>query len=59
MAEATALLTELENYSEMDTNGNSVTMGSEAEENGDDNQSDAPMSSIEEEKGQKSEESNG
>ena len=54
MAEATALLTELENCTDMDTNGNPVVTG-----DGDDSvladesmsgQSDTHMSSIEEEK---------
>ena len=57
MAEATALLTELENFSDMDTNGNPVvTDGGDDKPQPDDNtsnQSDTHMSSIEEEKEKK------
>lgn len=59
LAEATALLTELENSPEMDTNGNNVASTPDSdsmvtEETSPTNQSDTHMTSIEEEKGQKS-----
>ena len=59
LAEATALLTELENSPEMDTNGNNVASTPDSdtmvmEETSPSNQSDSHMSSIEEEKSQKS-----
>ena len=54
MAEATALLTELENCPDMDTNGNPMVTGDGDDksqpDDGTANQSDTHMSSIEEEK---------
>lgn len=54
------MLTELENYPEMDTNGNTVVSTPDSdtmvtEDTSPSNQSDTRMTSIEEEKGQKHE----
>ena len=50
LAEATALLTELENFPDMDTNGNPVVTGDGETPQGGDTNTDTHMSSIEEEK---------